>query len=179
MIERHERLPLPSGCWRLRPPSAYRIRGDWFAVRGRGQYLERQRGQSTRYLYESHRCQPYSTRRIRQIVKQYATAAGIVKRVYPHVFRHQLITYLTKQASSVRNSSCSAVIPRSKVSRSIASWHSQMSRTNMKRPCEPFRSDKQLIRSYRSFPPVGPTMAPKLRNLSVRSILTCTIRLQS
>jgi integrase/recombinase XerD len=61
------------------------------------QYLERQRGQGTMYLFESNRCQPYSTRRIRQIVKQYASAAGIAKRVYPHLFRHQLITYLTKQ----------------------------------------------------------------------------------
>jgi len=31
------------------------------------------------------------------VVKQYATAAGIAKRVYPHLFRHHLITYLTKQ----------------------------------------------------------------------------------
>jgi integrase/recombinase XerD len=61
------------------------------------QYLERQRGQGTMYLFESNRCQPYSTRRVRQIVKQYASAAGIAKRVYPHLFRHQLITYLTKQ----------------------------------------------------------------------------------
>jgi integrase/recombinase XerD len=61
------------------------------------QYVERQRAQGTVYLFESNRCQPYSTRRIRQIVKQYATAAGIAKRVYPHLFRHQLITYLTKQ----------------------------------------------------------------------------------
>jgi integrase/recombinase XerD len=29
------------------------------------QYLERQRGQGTMYLFESNRCQPYSTRRIR------------------------------------------------------------------------------------------------------------------
>jgi integrase/recombinase XerD len=41
--------------------------------------------------------QPYSTRRIRQIIKQYALEAGITKRVYPHLFRHQIITYLTKQ----------------------------------------------------------------------------------
>jgi integrase/recombinase XerD len=42
-------------------------------------------------------CRSYSTRRIRQIIKQYATEAGIKKRVYPHPFRHQIITYLTKQ----------------------------------------------------------------------------------
>jgi site-specific recombinase XerD len=34
---------------------------------------------------------------LRQIVKQYALRAGITKRVYPHLFRHQLMTYLTKQ----------------------------------------------------------------------------------
>jgi integrase/recombinase XerD len=61
------------------------------------QYLEGQRRQSAIYVFESNRCRPYSTRRLRQIVKQYATAAGIAKRVYPHLFRHHLITYLTKQ----------------------------------------------------------------------------------
>jgi integrase/recombinase XerD len=61
------------------------------------QYVDRQRSQRSRYLFESNRHLPYSTRRIRQIVKQYAAAAGIEKRVYPHLFRHQLITYLTKQ----------------------------------------------------------------------------------
>jgi integrase/recombinase XerD len=61
------------------------------------QYLERQRTQSARYLFESNRCRPYSTRRIRQIVKHYAQAAGIEKRVYPHLFRHHLLTYLTKR----------------------------------------------------------------------------------
>src|SRR6267142_6925506 len=30
------------------------------------------------------------------IVKRYAVAAGITKRVYPHLFRHQLLTYLTQ-----------------------------------------------------------------------------------
>ena len=61
------------------------------------QYMERQQTAGALYLFESNRCQPYSTRRLRQIVKQYANAAGLTKRVYPHLFRHQLITYLTKQ----------------------------------------------------------------------------------
>jgi integrase/recombinase XerD len=39
----------------------------------------------------------YSTRRLHQMVTHYARAAGIEKRVYPHLFRHQLMTYLTKQ----------------------------------------------------------------------------------
>lgn len=61
------------------------------------QYIESQKERKAIYLFESNRLKPYSTRRIRQIVKQYAQIAGITKRVYPHLFRHQLITYLTKQ----------------------------------------------------------------------------------
>lgn len=61
------------------------------------QYVDRQQMKGAKYLFESNRNQPYSTRRIRQLVKQYAVAAGIEKRVYPHLFRHQFITYLTRQ----------------------------------------------------------------------------------
>jgi integrase/recombinase XerD len=60
------------------------------------QYMERQRALGARYVFESNRHRPYSTRRIRQLIKQYALAAGITKRVYPHLCRHQLITYLTR-----------------------------------------------------------------------------------
>jgi integrase/recombinase XerD len=55
------------------------------------------RAQGATYLFESNRRRPYSTRRLRHIVKHYAQAASIEKRVYLHLFRHQLITYLTKQ----------------------------------------------------------------------------------
>lgn len=61
------------------------------------QYIQSQEEKRAIYLFESNRLRPYSTRRIRQIVKQYAVKAGIKKRVYPHLFRHQLITFLTKQ----------------------------------------------------------------------------------
>jgi integrase/recombinase XerD len=61
------------------------------------QYIQSQEEQHAIYLFESNRFSPYSTRRIRQIVKHYAVKAGIQKRVYPHLFRHQLITFLTKQ----------------------------------------------------------------------------------
>jgi integrase/recombinase XerD len=60
------------------------------------QYLAHQQQHGSPYLFESNRSRPYSTRRLRQIVKQYARTAGITKRVYPHLFRHQLMTYLTK-----------------------------------------------------------------------------------
>lgn len=61
------------------------------------QYIESQKERKATYLFESNRLKPYSTRRIRQIVKQYSESAGITKRVYPHLFRHQLITYLARQ----------------------------------------------------------------------------------
>jgi integrase/recombinase XerD len=61
-----------------------------------GQYVVHQKEAGAEYLLESNRLQPFSTRRIRQIIKKYAEAAGIEKRVYPHLFRHQIITFLSK-----------------------------------------------------------------------------------
>src|SRR5262245_14048880 len=49
------------------------------------------------HLFQSTRLRQYSTRRIRQISHAYALAAGIQEWVYPHRFRHQIITFLTKQ----------------------------------------------------------------------------------
>jgi len=63
------------------------------------QYVENQKEKEAKYLFESNRLKLYSTRRIRQIVKQYAVKAGIKKRVYPHLFRHQIITFLNKKGS--------------------------------------------------------------------------------
>jgi len=60
------------------------------------QYIEAAQNKKATYLFESNRLRPYSTRRIRQIIKQYSVQAGIQKRVYPHLFRHQIITFLTK-----------------------------------------------------------------------------------
>jgi len=48
------------------------------------------------YLFESNRLKPYSTRRIRQIVRQYAVNASIQKRVYPHLLTapdHYVLTW--------------------------------------------------------------------------------------
>jgi site-specific recombinase XerD len=47
-----------------------------------------------RWLFQTRRCGKFSTRRVEQIVKQYAERAGI--QATPHVFRHQCITFLTK-----------------------------------------------------------------------------------
>jgi integrase/recombinase XerD len=84
---------------RIAPGKGQKDRYVLFPTSFRGelaQYITHQQIQGARYLFESNRHRPYSTRRMRQIVKQYALAAGIEKRVYPHLFRHQLITYLTK-----------------------------------------------------------------------------------
>ena len=63
----------------------------------RGELAQYMRGLQDRravYLFESNRLRPYSNRRIRQIVHEYAQAAGIRKRVYPHLLRHSIATIL-------------------------------------------------------------------------------------
>ena len=52
------------------------------------------------YLFESRMKRRYSTRRIHQIVVEYADKAGLEERVHPHLFRHQMLTWLTKQGLS-------------------------------------------------------------------------------
>jgi integrase/recombinase XerD len=54
------------------------------------QYLRGQQERGALYLFESNRLKPYSTRRIRQIIHQYAASSGIKKRIYP-------ITFLTRR----------------------------------------------------------------------------------
>ena len=49
---------------------------------------------TTGYLFESNRHQPYSTRRVQQIVKEKAAQAKIKKRVSPHLLRHSVATTL-------------------------------------------------------------------------------------
>ncbi len=46
------------------------------------------------FLFESNRHTRYSPRTIQSIVKQAALAAGITKRVYPHLLRHSIATLL-------------------------------------------------------------------------------------
>jgi integrase/recombinase XerD len=49
------------------------------------------------YLFQTNRNNKYSTRWVREIIKRYATKAGIEKRIYPHLFRHHLLTFLTNE----------------------------------------------------------------------------------
>jgi integrase/recombinase XerD len=53
-----------------------------------------------RYLFETTRSTRFTPRRIQQIVKQYRDEAGIAQHVHPHLFRHQMITYLTARGLS-------------------------------------------------------------------------------
>jgi integrase/recombinase XerD len=41
-----------------------------------------------RYLFETRRFGPFTTRRIQQIVQQYREKAEITQPVHPHLFRH-------------------------------------------------------------------------------------------
>jgi integrase/recombinase XerD len=52
------------------------------------------------YLFESRRFGAFSPRRVQQIVHQYRQWAGIPQPVHPHLFRHQMLTYLTSQGLS-------------------------------------------------------------------------------
>ena len=49
-----------------------------------------------RYLFQTRRCGKFSTRRVEQMVKLYAEQAGV--QATPHTFRHQAITWLTKNS---------------------------------------------------------------------------------
>jgi integrase/recombinase XerD len=53
-----------------------------------------------RYLFESRRCTPFTPRRVQQIVQVYRDRAGIAQHVHPHLFRHQMLTYLTARGLS-------------------------------------------------------------------------------
>ena len=50
-----------------------------------------------RYLFESRQRTKYSTRRVQQIVADYAAAADLPERVHPHLLRHQMLTWLPAQ----------------------------------------------------------------------------------
>lgn len=61
------------------------------------QYMKSQEARGAKYLFETNRLDKFTTRWIRGIVKRYADQAGIEKRIYPHLFRHQLLTHLAKK----------------------------------------------------------------------------------
>ncbi len=61
------------------------------------QFIENQKARGAKYLFETNRLDKFTTRWIRAITKRYAVKAGIQKRIYPHLFRHQLLTHLTKR----------------------------------------------------------------------------------
>ncbi len=51
---------------------------------------------NNRWLFQTKRHGKYSTRRVQQIVKAYAEQAGV--KASPHTFRHQAITWLTRNS---------------------------------------------------------------------------------
>jgi integrase/recombinase XerD len=53
-----------------------------------------------RYLFETRRFGPFTTRRVQQIVQGYREKAGITQPVHPHLFRHQMLTFLTAKGLS-------------------------------------------------------------------------------
>jgi len=61
------------------------------------QYVAAQKERSAHFLFETNRLDQFTTRWIREIVKRYAVKTGINKRIYPHLFHYQLLTYLTRK----------------------------------------------------------------------------------
>ncbi len=53
-----------------------------------------------RYLFETRRFGSFTPRRVQQIVQEYRHQAGIAQSVHPHLFRHQMITFLTSRGLS-------------------------------------------------------------------------------
>jgi hypothetical protein len=114
------------------------------------------------FLFESNRLRPYSTRRVRQIIHQYAVAAGIEKRVYPHLFRHQIITFLTRkgiispklQLLSGHAEEKSLAIYRDLALADVSDEYEEAMRS--------FSGPLMLIGSHRSFPCVAPTSRHRL-----------------
>ena len=49
------------------------------------------------FLYSNPGGSGFTTRRIRQIVQGYREMAGITQPLHPHLFRHQMLTYLTSK----------------------------------------------------------------------------------
>jgi integrase/recombinase XerD len=52
------------------------------------------------YLFESKYKAPFTTRWIHMIVAEYGQAAGIDQAVHPHLFRHAILTHLTRSGVS-------------------------------------------------------------------------------
>ncbi|HMY03758.1 MAG TPA: tyrosine-type recombinase/integrase [Candidatus Obscuribacter sp.] len=56
--------------------------------------------ESNDFLFESRLNQPFTPRRVQQIIRRYADLAGINRSVHPHLLRHQMLTFLTAQGLS-------------------------------------------------------------------------------
>lgn len=52
------------------------------------------------YLFETQRCGPYTVCRVQQIVQHYRETAGLSASVHLHLFRPQMLTFLTGQKPS-------------------------------------------------------------------------------
>ena len=75
-----------------------------FSLYFRFESQERQNTLSTQPAHEVSSHVPsrrsYTVRRVQQIVQHYRDAAGLEATVHPHVFRHQMLTFLTGQKLS-------------------------------------------------------------------------------
>ena len=87
-----------------------------------------------RYLFETRRFGPFTTRRIQQIVQGYREMAGITQPLHPHLFRHQMLTYLTSKGLTDAQIQLISATKAKRALRSTNTCHSNRSirRTRMR-----------------------------------------------
>jgi integrase/recombinase XerD len=101
-----------------------------------------------RYLFETRRFGPFTTRRVQQIVQGYREKVGITQPVHPHLFRHQMLTYLTaKGLSDAQIQLISGHESKKSLEvSSICRWNLSIRRTRTH--CRPLESDAQHAIDY-------------------------------
>ncbi|QDQ42346.1 tyrosine recombinase [Methylacidiphilum kamchatkense] len=72
---------------------------DKYILKGRNFFVKKK---SEGEIFLSRLGKPLTRSRIRQLVIQYATQAGVDKRVYPHLFRHTFASHLLENGANLR-----------------------------------------------------------------------------
>jgi site-specific recombinase XerD len=93
----------------------------------------RQQRPEQRYLFGTRRGGPFTTRRIQQIVQRYREQAGLTQPGHPHLFRHQMLTFLT--AKGLSDAQIQLTSGARKASRSTSICHWSRSKTLISMQC--------------------------------------------
>jgi site-specific recombinase XerD len=95
-------------------------------------YMEAHEGNN--FLFESRLNQPYTPRRVQQIMRKYADQSGLKRAVHPHLLRHQMLTFLTAQGLTDAKIQLISGHENRKSLESISTYHWQPSRGITNKP---------------------------------------------